>query len=479
MTFMLAACLRSFSVRGECLVERVNETTTFEALIACDMALKTGQRGFLLLSSAWEEPLWRECLVACVKSEHLQVIVAITESEAEEHGVTTLSTGNALFTLVKVRADQLRLGCSAAYLGLEAEEDRLLTKARSMISSDEELVYATASEEPPRRRRPNKAAAADEAVSESGSDDQSSAEGFGELMQKLKKGWLDEPTSKGSAGGSSTKGSKKHKFNLLRETAARSSSSSKKGEDNLPDFTKLVSAQGAKVDVNTLLTLELVKTLKGKHDKKTKKRSRDTSSSGSSETRQSRSSSSRGSVPRARGHAKAVADYDKAWRRMKRRPMKVVSKYVKELEREIGAEDGLPYKLCDYGRRIAWNKQRSLQRAHYMISSILELLLKKKVEQAALLAVLCLRSLHQAALDHGDWTVAWMITHLPDVFGKKTFGGDAEDLQHVTAYLKSMQELDKNARAVRRQEWAQSTAEDDKTKGNPKGAGKNKDKDQS
>ena len=79
------------------------------------------------------------------------------------------------------------------------------------------------------------------------------------------------------------------------------------------------------------------------------------------------------------------------------------------------------------GRKVSWGKQRNLQRCHFLLSDILEKLLKGKTEEGTLQVVLGLRAVHQAAID-GEWTVAWMLTHLPDVWSKKQWGGDPEDL---------------------------------------------------
>jgi hypothetical protein len=132
---------------------------------------------------------------------------------------------------------------------------------------------------------------------------------------------------------------------------------------------------------------------------------------------------------------------------MFRKPLRYVKLYVKEVEKELGAEDR-PYKLSEYGRKVQWGKRRSLQRCHFMLSEILTRLLKGQVEKAALQTVLCLRSIHQAAID-GTWDIAWLLTHLPDPWTKPQWGGSAEELGYVTSYLKSMAELNKNAEKAR------------------------------
>ena len=166
---------------------------------------------------------------------------------------------------------------------------------------------------------------------------------------------------------------------------------------------------------------------------------------------------------------------------MFRKPLRYVKLYVKEVEKELGAEDR-PYKLSEYGRKVQWGKQRSLQRCHFMLSEILTRLLKGQVEKAALQTVLCLRSIHQAAID-GTWDIAWLLTHLPDPWTKPQWGGSAEELGYVTSYLKSMAELNKNAEKARFSAQGsvdlgggQTTNQPKKGKGKGKSRDKEKDK---
>lgn len=93
-------------------------------------------------------------------------------------------------------------------------------------------------------------------------------------------------------------------------------------------------------------------------------------------------------------------------------------------------------------------------------------MLRQDFEKAALQTVLTLQSLHQASLD-GNWQVAWLLTHTEDPFQKKVFGGTAEDLQNVTSYLKSMNELARTTESLRRKgngKGDQEDAEKDKDK---------------
>ena len=99
-------------------------------------------------------------------------------------------------------------------------------------------------------------------------------------------------------------------------------------------------------------------------------------------------------------------------------PLRHVRRYVKEMERELGAEDR-PWRVVDYNRKISWRNQKGLQRCHYLVGIILEYLLRQEPEKAALQTVLTLQSIHQASLDNGDWQIAWMLTHVEDPFQRR------------------------------------------------------------
>ena len=130
---------------------------------------------------------------------------------------------------------------------------------------------------------------------------------------------------------------------------------------------------------------------------------------------------------------------------------------MEEVEAELGA-DGKPYHLHEFGKRIHWGKQKSLQKVHYLLSQILSAILQKKYEESALQTVLALRAVHQACLDQGDWSLAWLLTHQTNVWERRVWGGTAE-LGNVAAYLKSMDELSRHAEKARNshQPWNASS----------------------
>ena len=112
-------------------------------------------------------------------------------------------------------------------------------------------------------------------------------------------------------------------------------------------------------------------------------------------------------------------------------------------------------------------------------------MLREKWERAALQVVLCLKSVHQTALDNGDWSVSWMLTPLNDPISKAKFGGSMEELSQVTSYLRSMAELEKNTEKLRSaSNWGGASGSTDQVEGGgkkdtkKKGKGKGKKSDE-
>ena len=75
-------------------------------------------------------------------------------------------------------------------------------------------------------------------------------------------------------------------------------------------------------------------------------------------------------------------------------PLKYVKKYIKDIERELGAQDRL-FRVVKQNRGIAFGRQRNLQRFHYLMGLVLELLLKNKPEKAALQCTLVSQACRQ------------------------------------------------------------------------------------
>lgn len=395
----------------------------------------------------------------------MQVLIRADRADEIEEGVAHFSFRSKHYFLFSCPAQKLRAGCGSTMLALDEATSDLMSEARGLKSSDSELRYATASDRPQRRGK-----ARVERSDDSSSDDSAeSAENLNTMLEQMQKRWQGGDIHTGSRKDSRQHTDRNRRFPFLDK--GRGTSERKEPMNDPMSLLKCVKE--GEDPLRLLLALQMAQTMK----KDSRHRRPRSSSTGSDSSSRGTSVDSAASRHRVRGHAKAIEDYRAGKRRMFRKPIKHVRRYVRSVERSLGARDR-PFRLNEAGKRIPWGKQKSLQRTHYMFSEVLELLLKGKVEKACLQVVLCLRSIHQAALDQ-DWSVAWMICHLEDPFSKPKWGGDAEELGHITAYLKSMAELEKNTEKLRAAPSAAADRSEDlpkvpkkppkKTKGDGKG----------
>ena len=402
-----------------------------------------GKVVFVRLADHFSLPRWREGLVVSGEGHWAKVIVRASERSEIDEGLAQFKIGSHFFFLFSSPLEKLRAACSQECLKLEEDHADILTEARSLISSESELHYATASDRPPRARggRDQKEKA------DSSSDDSSSGSEadlpLHNVLSQMRRRWQEDGTGGEKAVSQRDVAKKTSRYPLL----AKGDKPQKNSEKTVLEDPSILlqGLQEGGDPLKALLTFQVVQSMQ--RDQKRRKSRRDESASSRSSTDSSASSVEETTRRRSKGHAKAIEDYRAGKRRMFRRPMHHVKKYVKEIERSLGAKDR-PFRLSEAGKKVPWGKQKGLQRAHYMFSEVLEMLLKGKTEKACLQVVLCLRALHQAALDQ-DWSVAWMLCHLEDPFSKPKWGGDAEELGHIAAYLKSMAELEKNTERLR------------------------------
>ena len=431
-----------------------------------------GQVAFVKLAPQFKDAKWREALIISSGSSSgwcRAAVRAVNRQEIDE-GLSSVKVGGETFFVLECPIHQLRVGCDERCLKLRAESSEIMSAVRELLTSGEsDLQFATASEPDQRSRRRVPVEKAEESSSSNSSDSNDALEDW---FKKAKKNWQGGGIGSEKLQETETGYRKSKRFPLLEK---------KPEEKKKPGLDHAQLLEGLKMGedpLRTLVTLQLAQSL-GNFNKSGRKQRDQSHSSATSDSAESESGSERSSRRRTKGHARAIEDYRAGKRRMFKKPMKYVRKYVRETERNLGAVDR-PFRLSEAGRKVSWGKQKSLQRVHYMMSEILELLLKNKVEKACLQTVLCLRSIHQAAIDQ-DWAVAWMITHLDDPFTRQRWGGDAEELGHIAAYLKSMAELEKNTEKVRSQAASSSVEKPDhpnpkdppkkfnKKKGNGKG----------
>lgn len=439
------------------------------------MTLRPGSRGFVKLGDSFSPPHWREALVIDSQGDWLQCLVRCSRPEADATKLSSVETDEGIFCLVETPFSRLLSGVAGDYRKLDANAKDLLEAAQKSVMSESDPVYATASDpEDPKKQTHRKRREKKEASSSSSEE---SEEAEVNLVDMLRKKWLPSGTARGSGERqeevkSPRDQSRSRRFALLDKRDKKG-----KGTSNIEELSEELMIKAASPGgdpLQSLLALQLVQSMQDRQKRSSRRKSpRSQSRSGSSSE-----SAAEGADRALKGHSKAVRDYQTSGKRMKRNPIKYVRRYVRQLEDELGARDR-PFRVVDHNKRIFWGKHRSLQRTHYLVGIILELLLKERYDLAALQTVLTLQSLHQCALDGGNWEVAWLLTHCENPFEKRVFGGDPQNLQSVTSYLKSMNELMKTTQNLRSKGAGRGEAEDAETQQEGKGKrrGKNKEKD--
>ena len=413
------------------------------------MAVEPGKLAYIHLAKTFDTPRWREVSVIECKSGWVRVVArAKRAGEVADH-FSSFQVDGKTFFLAEVKLVQLHAFYEGDCVSLSVEAPVLIKESQKLKDSEGELTYATASEAagpsdkkaPPVRQR-KKEMKEETSSSESSKEDSSELE---DVLGRMRKSWLDEDIT-----GEKTakRNGKRSKFPLLAESKKDKASSSR----DLTEEALLKSIQQTSDPLQAMLAMQIADRLE--KNRRRRKSSKSSHSSRSDSSRSSRSHS--GERHRQRGHAKAIENYRASRRRMQKKPLKYVKHYVREIEEELGVDNGKPYNLHDIGRRVSWGKQKSLQRTHYILSEVLTLLLQKKYERATLQTMLGLRAIHQTALDQGDWSLSWLLTHLPNVWDRKQWGGSAEELGNVAAYLRSMEELNRSAEKARNAHWMAS-----------------------
>ena len=417
--------------------------------------MKVGDTGYLRLADDQLEPEWRQgVIVERGAGGALKIAIRVTEDERQHcTAYIGFDVGKRQFILVAGSARQLLSACPEHHLALEMKASKVVECASSFLSScpaqsSEEHVFATASEDvdnptPAAVRVPAKSPQQPlldfEEESSSGSSGSGDEDPLNVLVKAQKK-LRDSSTGRGNAGLASTlvEGKKdRSRYPLLSKGSRR------KKEENHQDLNVALQAAGSAAagstedPLRTLLTLQMLETLKSK------KTSRRRSPSSSASTLSSSSGTRERRSGKDKGAAKALRQYHESKRRMFKRPLKHVRRYLKEVEEQLGGGDDILYRLVDYTRKIYWGKQRTLQRVHVLLHEILRLMLKNRFEEAALQTVLSLRAVHQCSLDNGRWDLAWLLTHVEDPFQRRRWGGETQEVEVVAAYVKALEDLEK------------------------------------
>ena len=411
--------------------------------------MKVGALAFAPVGRSLAGPSWRQALIfKKLEADRWLLVLRVQSSTPEQEGC--FQHEGRMFAVVESSSASLKKACVELFLALEVDTASLQSRAASFLDDHHDLVFTTASEEVKPTSAAARAPPGRPVEPGPDSDSYSSEEGAADLLEQVKslrKSWQgraspdDESSSDDDKTGflRANPDKKTKKFVLLE-------SKHRKGKSRGGKEEKLLQKLAGSSDSNplkALATVELLKKFRGK----TKKKSRGSSSSSAS-ARSSRSSS----LESRRGHkatgvAKAVSNL-RSWKRgLRRHPLRHVRRYVKQVEHDLGATDGAPYRLTDHGKRLAWNRQKSLQRVYHLVGAILEKQLRGHPDQAAMLTVQSLRAVHQVVIDEGNWSVAWLLTGLEDPFARRRFGGEEESLETIAAFLKASQDLERRTKS--------------------------------
>lgn len=381
------------------------------------------------------QPSWRQGLVLTSKRRgaQLQLAVRVTDKELEIdekwRALSYFELHSEKFILVDGDIDRTRKTCLQPHRALEVATDVILQKGLAMLGEDD-LQFATASEEVEEKREKPKKATLDSSGSGESSSEESDGDALLKLLEKAKSSRADVATSSDRRGRPSTSRKKSSRYPFLEEESAAKEGNDLDLNDMLKQMATSGSAENMSQQLNTLVQMEILKTLREKGKKPGKGRA---------------SSEETGKL---RGAGRAMQAYRRGKKEMQKHPVRHIRRYVKEVESQMGATEGSAYRLSDYSKKLAWGKHRSLMRIHFAVSEALEQLLKGKTKLAGLQLVQLLRGVHQCSLDGGDWRTAWLLLHLPDPVERPRFGGEVQELEVVASYVKALNELERKNRAL-------------------------------
>ena len=166
-----------------------------------------------------------------------------------------------------------------------------------------------------------------------------------------------------------------------------------------------------------------------------------------------------------RGLGRTLNRYHAMRRRVDTAPEAIISSYVDRMREQVGVEPGQPWTMMDVNRRLGWGKFKTLQRSHYLLAQVFQKLDTGDVLAGQALCVQGMKAMHQSALDQGSFEAAWLLTGLPDPLKKEKFGGEPEELEVISQYMKALEDVAKRSKPA-------GGGDDEEEKG-PKGGGKN------
>ena len=262
-----------------------------------------------------------------------------SELQDKASNFSSFKVGGQQFLLVVGKKSQVRQTCS-----LEIPCSEIVMGAMDILESGT-LQCMTASEDlSDQPRRKEKEIFVDPNSSASSSEAESEEDDVMKLLLKAQKAG----SGKGTTSDALLKPKRKDKMD--RYPMLRQARSSK-------EISGTIAGEGSdkklpEASLQTLVTLELLKLIRGKSKARSSmSRMKDDSSDDSSDDSLEENS-------KLRGLGKTIRDYRQGHRKMKKDPSRHVKRYVQEVEESLGVQGtNVTYNLSDYSRRLQWGKQ--------------------------------------------------------------------------------------------------------------------------
>ena len=246
------------------------------------------------------------------------------------------------------------------------------------------------------------------------------------------------------------------------KTCKKEAKKSKKIEKEEPDLTQLVVQQlasgpaGSKVDLSTVLLLKMLQdkdTKSGRSRRKQRRRSPSSSGGSASDSEDRDDFGGKG--------LKAIRSLHKMHDRVLYNPKKIVKDFEREIIQELGVCPGQSWTVLDWVKRQSFGKFKGLLRCCAMDEAVYEMLRNKDYESATAQVVQNLKAKHQAVLQQGEWTTAWLLTGLSDPVSKREFAGSKSEMAAISGYVSALAKLKQQ---VKEAEASSHLEEDDKEK---------------
>ena len=234
----------------------------------------------------------------------------------------------------------------------------MAAKALSILDAEDlDVCFATASEELIEDKAVKKVAPLLKEDSSGSSLSEESGESEGEdLLRMLNKASRAKNVVQGGATGSGEV-SRPSRANKARYPLLEGKEFKKDKDNSASSLDKLLQLQLAgngKLmsgdQINALLQMEILKTLKGKGS------STREVNKGSSDSSDSEAASSSDTKEKLRGAGKAMRAYRREKKEMLKNPRRHIRRYIREVEETLGVSRDTPYLLTDFTRRISWGK---------------------------------------------------------------------------------------------------------------------------